>query len=90
MDEFEKVFDSIMRPKFSVQFLNDINKVWNAIASDSAEFCDDNELAVEMCIDANRLAIYGSEKSESELRDHIAAHNYSMVLRELCKVVTLI
>lgn len=90
MDKFNAAFDKIMKPTFSDSFLNDVNKVWNAIASDSAEFCDDNESAVEMCIDANRLAIYGSEKSESELRDHIAAHNYRMVLRELCKVVTLI
>lgn len=90
MDEFEKVFDSIMRPKFSVQFLNDVNKVWNTITSDSAEFCEDNESAVEMCIDANRLSMYGCEASEIELRGYIAAHNYRMVLRELCKVVTLI
>lgn len=90
MDEFNKTFDSIMRPKFSVQFLNDVNKVWGAIAPDAAEFCEDNESAVEMCIDANRLSMYGSEASEIELRGYIAAHNYRIVLRELCKQVSLI
>ena len=90
MDEFNKTFDSIMRPKFSVQFLNDVNKVWEAIASDAAEFCEDNESAVEMCIDANRLSMYGCEASEIELRGYIATHNYRVVLRELCKQVSLI
>lgn len=89
MDLFNKAFDDIMKPKFSKEFIRDVNSVWQSIASDASEFCEDNESAVELCIDANRLALHGLQASEDELKRLIQEHGYKMVLRELSKSVSL-
>ena len=63
---------------------------WNYIGSDVEEMCDgDNEQAVEMCIDADRLLICGKDAAAHALVSAlIAQHGYVKVLKFLEKHFT--
>lgn len=92
IEKFNSDFDRIMseKPEFSKLFIRDLDAVWNAIAESASGFCDDNESAIEMCIDANRLQTFGSTESENELKKLIADHGFKAVIRELSKTVILV
>ena len=67
-------------------------RTWNAIGHDimqCMEECDenlDNEMAIESCIDANRLLLNGNDKEADDLvHAACAEHGYSAVLNFLCK-----
>lgn len=90
MDSFNKQFNSVFVPEFSKQLISDIQVVWQAIAPDCAEFCEDNESAVEMCIDANRLATFANKSSDDEVQKLSANYGYSTVLKALCNEITLV
>jgi hypothetical protein len=64
-----------------------INATWNYIGSDVYEMCDgDNECALEMCIDADRLTTCGNDASATTLvRDLIKEHGYAKVLKFLSR-----
>ena len=65
--------------------------VWDSIGYDAEEFCDgDNECAVEMCIDANRLTMYANDAAEVVLRNAIDTHGYKSVLKALSKAIILV
>jgi len=91
MEQFDRDFDKIMsqKPLFSERLLRDVNKVWNAIAESASGFCEDNESAVEMCIDANRLSTFASAESEQELTNLVTKFGYKSVLTHLTKQVSL-
>lgn len=90
MENFELQFNDMFVPKFSDQLIKDVQTVWQAIASDAAaEFCEDNESAIEMCIDSNRLAIFANEISDVEIKRLSKEFGYSVVLRELSKTLTI-
>lgn len=88
MENFNAQFNSVFVPKFSDQLIKDVQTVWQAIASD-AEFCEDNESAIEMCIDSNRLAIFANEISDVEIKRLSKEFGYNVVLRELSKTLTI-
>jgi hypothetical protein len=69
--------------KFTNKFYQDCNQVWQVIASDAIEFCDDDEQAWEMILDAGRLARYGSEKSQAELDTVLRKTPWSTVIEYL-------
>lgn len=59
---------------------------WNYIGHDVIEFCEDNECAIEMCIDADRLASCANDQGAQDLvRELIAEHGYNTVLKFLSK-----
>lgn len=91
MKQFEHDFYKIIheKPLFSEQFLRDVKKVWGCIAESASGFCEDNESAVEMCIDANRLSTFASAESEQELTNLVTKFGYKSVLTHLTKQVSL-
>ena len=64
-----------------------IRATWNYIGHDVYEMCDgDNECAIEMCIDADRLTTCGNDATAQQfVRDLIAEHGYPKVLKFLSK-----
>ena len=89
MENFELKFNNMFVPKFSDQLIKDVQIVWQAIASDAAEFCEDNESAIEMCIDANRLATFANKSSDDEIQQLCKEFGYQTVLRQLSKSLTI-
>lgn len=69
--------------------------VWNAIGYDCEQAMSEtgdaltNEIAVECCIDANRLQTFGYPDAEKELDELIEAHGYADVYGLLCREVSL-
>ena len=60
---------------------------WNYIGHDVYEMCEgDNECAIEMCIDADRLTTCGKdEEATLFVRSLIKEHGYPRVLKFLSK-----
>jgi hypothetical protein len=90
MEAFNKQFNSVFVPEFSRQLIDDVQTVWQAIASDCQEFCEDNESAVEMCIDANRLATFANKSSDDEVQKLSTNYGYSVVIKALSNEITLV
>ena len=69
------------------QLRNPIHKVWNYIGSDVYDLCEgDNECAIEMCIDANRLSMCVNEDvAEALVMSLVKEHGYTKVLKFLSK-----
>jgi hypothetical protein len=68
---------------------------WGQIAPDAMEAIDDgdNECAIELCIDADRLTFHdgGDGKAADELIDElIKKHSYAAVLKTLSKRIALL
>ena len=63
---------------------------WNAIGHDIMACGEDidNEMAVEACIDANRLETFGGDtgrECDQLVRDLCVEHGYHTVLKFLCR-----
>ena len=72
--------------KFSKQFFHDAIATWNSIAPDVYEMCEnDNEIAWELILDADRIGTYGSPESQQELRRMLVKHSWNEVLKHLAK-----
>ncbi len=69
-----------------------IDETWNAIAFDVVPICgDDNESAMEMCIDADRLEINGHDPEANKLvHDLCREHGYMELLQFLSKHIQLL
>ena len=89
MENFNAQFNSVFVPQFSKQLVADVQTVWQAIAPDVLEFCEDNESAIEMCIDANRLATFANKSSDDEIQQLCKEFGYQTVLRQLSKSLTI-
>ena len=70
--------------------------VWNAIGYDveeSLQACGeelDNESAIEMCLDANRLLLNGNDAEAEELLNQLCRdYDFGQVVKGLSKRVTL-
>lgn len=74
---------------------NGINGVWNAIANDvcvAALECGDemtNEIAIELCVDADRLSTFGYKSADAELEALVKEHGYDKVFKALCQQISL-
>lgn len=64
---------------------------WQCIAHDVYELCEDNEEAMEMCIDADRLLLNGENPTAHALvRDTIRANGYRETLAFLAAHIQLL
>lgn len=73
----------------------DIFRTWAAIANDAYDMVDDdNEVAIEFCIDANRLITFGnpetSKTSDLYIGKIVACLGYPTTLKWLATEVPLI
>ena len=89
MENFDAQFNSVFIPRFSAQLKVDVQVVWQAISLDVVEFCEDNESAIEMCIDANRLSTFANKSSDDEIQSLCKEFGYHTVLRQLSKTLTI-
>lgn len=78
------------------QLVEPLLRVWNAIGWDVEESLQamgeevDNEGAIEMCLDANRLLINGEDAAAEALLDQLCReHGFNRVVQDLSKQVTL-
>lgn len=70
---------------------NAIVITWSGIAPDAYEMCeDDNYIAMEMTLDADRLALAGFEEEQAELRKLYDEHGYQKVWEHLAKTIQLL
>ena len=67
-----------------------IETTWEAIASDVGGV-DDNEIAVEICIDANRVSMFAGEAAEKEIKEYMSQFDeYFEALKAISEQVTLV
>lgn len=78
------------------QLVDPVLVVWNAIGYDVEESLQamgdelDNESAIEMCLDADRLLLNGHDAAAHQLlRDLCREHGFGQVVQGLAKRVTL-
>jgi DNA-binding MurR/RpiR family transcriptional regulator len=80
--------------KFSKTFVNAVQATWQEIGSDieqCAAECEEqvsNEEAIETCIDADRIVMYGGRNgvaAQTEFRSRMAEVGYTVALRDACK-----
>ena len=65
-----------------------IYNTWGAI-SDDIDFDIDNAGAVELCVDANRLAKYGTKEADALFHALCQEHGYASVHKFLCRHIEL-
>lgn len=67
-----------------------IYQVWDQIGPDALEFVEDNEEAIEMCLDANRLEYYSNNQEAIRLYNFLTSnYGYDKTLSMLSKKVYL-
>jgi len=68
-----------------------ILQVWNDIAPDVEDFHPDNEDAIEMCIDADRLVTFAkSQEAKDQLRALLDQFGYQATLTYLASHINLV
>jgi hypothetical protein len=69
-----------------------INNVWGSIADSDVqrEIGNDNEAAIEACIDADRLTTFGFPQADALVNAAVKAHGYTKVLKRLSKMIRLV
>jgi hypothetical protein len=83
----------MFKPEEKVLVKRALQRVWNAIASDVAGYVEDNEEAVRMAIDCDRLLRYGGPDGSfaHELVGRAAlANGYQALVDELTDMVPLL
>lgn len=64
---------------------------WYSIASDAYEICEgDNEIAIELCIDASRLTMNGFADADKEISELCKEHDFGVVRAALSKTIQLL
>jgi hypothetical protein len=70
---------------------NAILYTWDSIAADAYEICEgDNEIAVELVLDANRLTMNGYAEADAEISALCATHGFGTVREQLSKKICLL
>ena len=68
-----------------------IHSTWDSIAGDAYELCDgDNYIAMELVLDADRLAMNGYDASNAEIKHLCLEHGFGLVCRILSKRIQLL
>lgn len=68
-----------------------ILNTWDSIAADAYDVCEgDNEIAVELVIDASRLEIAGYAEAGAEISALCKAHGFGVVRAALSKTIQLL
>lgn len=75
----------------SNELIHAIRSVWSQIVHDAMDVgvCD-NEEALEMVLDANRLETFGHEEEDKELHELFKQHGHTEVFCELNERVQLL
>jgi hypothetical protein len=77
--------------QISTNLIRAINDVWCQISGDAYDICDgDNQIALELVLDASRLTSNGYPAEDAESSALIMKHGYSNVLAELDKRIGLL
>lgn len=87
--------ESFVKTKFWPIFKRDICATWEAIADDCYNLCESNEDALEFCLDADRIIVYGNahgtaQESAAFFRKMYAVATYPHALRFLAGKITLL
>lgn len=69
--------------------LKAINSVFQSIADDLPEDVDNAE-AIEVCLDADRLSMFGFKDSQDEIEEAINEFGFSTIVDILSDLLTLI
>lgn len=68
-----------------------IVNTWGSIAEDAYEMCDDdNEIAIELVIDASRLKTAGYPEAGKEISNLCMEHGFGVVRAALSKRIQLL
>jgi hypothetical protein len=68
-----------------------IHTTWQAIGPDAIEMCEDNEQAMEMCLDADRLLTYGDDEAAHKVyKLEVAQSGYMPLLKYLSANIQLL
>lgn len=81
MELNKEAIDQLARP---------IGHVWDQIAYDLVDIVGDNEEAIEMCVDARRLSMFGFPEADEFARKLFMANNIDDVYRFLSKHIRLV
>ena len=76
------------KPVVSQSLSAAVYRVWQQIGFDMPEDTD-NECAVEVCLDADRLVSFGEAAADAEYRSMIAQYGYPVTFAALCKAVKI-
>jgi hypothetical protein len=77
--------------QISTNLIRAINDVWCQISGDAYDICDgDNQIALELVLDASRLTSSGYPAEGAEASALIKQHGYSKVLESLDKRIGLL
>lgn len=64
---------------------------WDSIAWDAYEICEgDNEIAMEMVLDASRLTMNGFAEADAEIKSLCVKHGFGEVREALSKEIQLL
>ena len=74
---------------FSANFDSAFHATWNAIAADCS-FCETNEEAVEMVIDADRMLMYGNAAAHEELNSLLQQYEFTEIEEALAARFSLV
>jgi hypothetical protein len=70
---------------------NAIFATWDSISADAYEICEgDNEIAVELVLDANRLSMNGYAAADAEIRQLCVDYGFGTVREQLSKKMRLL
>lgn len=65
--------------------------VWGQIAADASELNDlDNEGAIELCYDADRLSFFGYPAADAAIKELFKKHEIDAVRKAIAKEVSLV
>lgn len=68
-----------------------IVNTWDSISGDAYDMCEgDNEIAVELVIDASRLEMEGYAEAGAEISALCKAHGFGVVRAALSKTIQLL
>lgn len=68
-----------------------IESTWNQIVGDAYDMCEgDNEIAIELVLDASRLAMHGYKTAQDEISALCLQHSFGNVRAQLNKQIQLL
>jgi len=68
-----------------------IIQTWDSIAWDAYEMCEnDNDIAIELTVDASRLTMNGFAEADQELKELYKQYGYAVVRDALSKTIQLL
>ena len=81
--------------QLDAHFVNTVKRAvqvtWQQIGHDAEEHCEDNEQAMEMCLDADRLLLNGNDPvSHAAVKMAMQANGYGKTLKFLAEHIQVL